>query len=259
MLERVRVILVRPQRAGNVGSASRALMNMGLRDLVLVAPECDWLDDEALRFAARARPVLEAARVVPTIAEAQADCVMSFATSGKGGLYRRNAGLTAAAAAPIALRAAVDGPVAIGFGPEDRGLLQEETLQFDHVVEIPSAPEYPALNLAAAVAVIAYELRCAWMSATIDPSGAAVRATLAVRDQPLAPDERKQVMFEHLFRALDEIGFFRGQQNPDHLKFALRHLLGRAALSVNEADILIGMARQISWTAARLSEARGQQ
>lgn len=113
-------------------------------------------------------------------------------------------------------------------------------LHFDRIVSIPAAESYPVLNLAAAVAILCYELRGAWLALEHQPP-----LPLAI-DPGVATDEKKQVMFERLFDALDAVGFFFGQ-NPDHLKYALRHLLGRLDLGVNEVDILIGMARQIRW------------
>jgi TrmH family RNA methyltransferase len=216
------------------------MVNMGLAELVLVSPECDLDDPQAQGFAARAKPLLKQARVVDSIAMALEGCVKTFAASGKGGMYRRQAGVTVTAGAEQALEAAATGPVAIAFGPEDRGLIMRELLEFDRVIEIPANPAYPVLNLAAAVTVVCYELRQAWLRAN-------GRLLAALNDEPLATDERKHSLYVKLFEALEEIGFFGGQQNPDHLKFALRRIFGRVDLTVNEVDILIGMTQQIRW------------
>ncbi len=245
MLERVRIVLVRPIRPGNVGAACRAMVNMGLSELVLVCPECDLDDPQARGFAARAKPLLKRARVVDSISAALEGCVKTFATSGKRGMYRRQAGVTAAAGSELAL--AATGPVAIAFGPEDRGFVMRELLEFDHVIEIPADPEYPVLNLAAAVTVVCYELRQAWLRT----HGGLPETP---DEEPLATDDRKRVLYTKLFEALDQIGFFGGQQNPDHLKFALRRVFGRVDLTVNEVDILIGMTQQIRWYADRYPE-----
>jgi TrmH family RNA methyltransferase len=244
MLERVRIVLVRPIRPGNVGAVCRAMVNMGLSDLVLVAPECDRADPQAQGFAARAKPLLERARSADSIAAALDGCVKTLATSAKGGMYRRQAGVTAAAGAELALDAAANGRVAIAFGPEDHGLVMRELLEFDRVIEIPTDPEYPVLNLAAAVTVVCYELRQAWLrrAGSVPP---------VLNDEPPAYDERKRTLYARLFEALEEVGFFGGQQNPDHLKFALRRIFGRVDLSVNEVDILIGMTQQIRWYVER--------
>ena len=240
MLDRIRIVLVRPIRSGNVGAACRAMVNMGLSDLVLVAPECDPFDEHAQGFAARAKDLLNRARIVNSIAEAMSGCVTTIATSAKGGMYRRQAGSALPEGARAAVQATASGTVGIAFGPEDRGLVMNELLQFDRVIEIPANPDYPVLNLASAVAVVSYALRQAGLTTESTPSN-------PLHDQPAASDDRKRILFDRLFSALDKIGFFGGQQNPDHLKYALRRVFGRADLTVNEVDILIGMAQQLHW------------
>lgn len=211
------------------------MANMGVSTLVVVAPRCDIGDAQAVSYAAHGRPVLDGARTVGTLGEALEGCVASFATTARAGLYRRQANLAPAAAARRALERAASGEVAFVFGPEHRGLTNQELLEVDHVVTIPAADAYPVLNLAAAVMVVCYELRTAWLEGA--PASAGIE---------LAPDERKAAMYRRLFEALDRVGFFFGP-NPDHLKYALRHLFGRVGLTVNECDILTGMARQILW------------
>jgi len=266
MLDSIRIVLVRPSGPANVGAVCRAMTNFGLRDLTLVAPTCDLRHEQAIGFAARARPLLKAARVVQTIAQALDGCVATFAASGKGGMYRRQAGVNAHEAAAIAAERAPLGRVAIAFGPEDHGLTHAEVLEFDRVLEIPTAADYGALNLAAAVAVVCYELRMASLSETraerpiAGPDGGrSGDGTDGGRrrragEQP-APDERKAILFQKLFASLERIGFFRGQQNPDHLRFALRRVLGRADMTVNELDIFIGLAQQIDWFAGHATDA----
>lgn len=233
-------MLVSPSGPANVGAVCRAMANMGLSDLVLVAPRCDPSESTARAYAAGGARLLTTARVVDDIPAALAGCTRSYATSSKLGLYRRQAAVTPRPAASEAISLASSGPVAFVFGREDYGLRTCELLHFDRLVTIPADQSYPVMNLAAAVAVICYELRCAWLEQTGRPP-----LPMAIDSGP-APDERKRVMFERLFDALAAVGFFFGQ-NPDHLKYALRHLLGRVDLSVNEVDILIGLARQIRW------------
>jgi TrmH family RNA methyltransferase len=216
------------------------MVNMGLSDLVVVSPKCDLADDQAQGFAARAKWLLARARIVGSVAEALEGCVLTFAASAKAGMYRRQAAVAVAEAAELAVQRAVDGPVAFAFGPEDRGLRMPELLSFDRVVEIPADPAYPVLNLAAAAVVVCYELRRVWLRA-------AGRPPWPRSAEPLATNERKRVLYAKLFEALERVGFFGGQQNPDHLKYALRRVFGRVDLTVNEVDVLIGMAQQIRW------------
>ena len=240
MLANIRIVLISPSGPANVGATCRAMANMGLVDLVIVTPRCNVRDEAAIAYATHGLPVLERARVVEDVASALTGCVRTYATSSKLGLYRRQAAITPAKAAPEAVRLTASGPVAFAFGREDYGLQTRELLHFDRIVTIPADEVYPVLNLAASVAVVSYELRKAWLEAAGQP-----QLPMAI-DPGVATDEQKQLLFEKLFDALERVGFLYGR-NPDHLKYALRHLLGRADLGVNEADVLIGMARQIRW------------
>ena len=240
MLERVRIVLLSPSGPANVGAAARVMANMGLTELVVVAPRCELGDEQAVAYSAHGKPVLDGARVVPDLSAALTGCVRTYATSSKLGMYRRQAAVTPEVAATEALGLAEGGPVAFAFGRESFGLRTEELLHFDRVVTIPADETYPVLNLATSVAIICYELRRAWASASAQPE------LPKAMHSGWAPHERKETLYRHLFEGLDKIGFFFGQ-NPDHLKYAFRHLFGRIDMSINEVDILIGMARQMQW------------
>lgn len=241
MLSSVRIVLVSPSGPANVGATCRAMANMGLSDLRITAPRCDVCDPAAVAYAAHGVHVLGQMQVVDEIPAALDGCVRTYATTSKLGMYRRQVAIPPdEAAREVVTLAGTRGPVAIAFGREDYGFKTSELLLFDRIVTIPADEIYPVLNLAAAVALVCYEVRRAWQAAT-------AQAALPMAIDPgVATDAQKQALFAKLFDALEAVGFFFGP-NPDHLKYALRHLLGRVDLGVNECDILIGMARQIRW------------
>ncbi|MDX2171060.1 MAG: RNA methyltransferase, partial [Deltaproteobacteria bacterium] len=155
-LARVRIVLVRPRGAGNVGAAARAMMNCGVGELVLVRPRFRRLA-AAERMAVHARPLLQAARSVDDLAAAVADCHLVVGTSSRQGGYRSGAdGLESAA--PELQRAAVGGRVAIVFGPEDHGLSNADLRRCQRLVSIDTHPDYASLNLAQAVLLVCYAL-----------------------------------------------------------------------------------------------------
>src|SRR5512142_1723117 len=100
----IRIVLVSPSGPANIGAACRAMANMGLADLVLVAPRCNPQDEAAVAYAAHGRAVLDSARVVADIPAALTGCVRTYATSSKLGLYRRQAAIPPAEAAAEAIR-----------------------------------------------------------------------------------------------------------------------------------------------------------
>jgi tRNA/rRNA methyltransferase len=238
-LARCRVVLVRPQVAGNLGATARVMRNMGLTDLVLVAPEADPTDSRARRLSTHGEAILGNCRRVAELAEALADCVLAVGTSARvGGLVRRQSVGTPEEVLPRAAAMLAAGPVALVFGPEPTGLSNAEVVRCHYLVTIPTDPAYASLNLAQAVAICLYELRKAWRDRQAP-------GTLADPPAPFADQER---MFDHLRLALEEIHFLYGPK-ADALMHALRHLIGRAGPTRMEVEVLFGLARQIRWFA----------
>jgi tRNA/rRNA methyltransferase len=239
MLNHCRVVLVQPRIAGNIGATARIMHNMGLSDLVLVAPEADPADRNARQQSTQGEEILDKARVVGDFADAVGDCVLVAGTSARtGGLFRRQSMGTPDEIVPHLTRAmAADHPVALVFGTEPRGLTNADVTRCHYLIHIPTEPTYPALNLAQAVAICLYELRRTWEKQQSLPVPA---------HEPLATFAAQEHMFAQLRTALEEIHFLYGPK-ADSLMHALRHLLGRANMTDMEVDVLLGLARQIRW------------
>jgi tRNA/rRNA methyltransferase len=237
-LSRCRVVLVRPQFAGNVGAVARIMRNMGLSDLVLVEPLADVNDRQARQLSTHGEAILDNARIVADFGAAVADCVVVAATSArKGGLFRRQSVGLPDEIAPLLVEALPAGPVALVFGPERTGLTDTEVSRCHHLIHIPADPTYPALNLAQAATVCLYELRRAWLRH--QESGLPA-------PEPPAPFAELERAFDNLRLALEEIHFLYDDK-ADALMHGLRHLLGRARPTAMEVGLLLGLARQIRW------------
>lgn len=236
--DRIRVVLVGTQHPGNIGSAARAMKTMGLRRLVLVAPE-RFPHPEAAALAAGAGDVLDAAARFGTLAEAVADCRLVLGCTARS---RRIAldELSPREGAARAVAGAVDGgEVALVFGRERTGLDNAE-LQLCHAaVHIPADPAYSSLNLAAAVQVLAYELRLGLLAPTPTPAPAAVPAPAADGDVPASHAELEG-FFAQLADTLDAIDFHKGR-TPDSAMRKLRRIFLRAGLDDRDVRLLRGV------------------
>ncbi len=242
-LSRCRVVLVRPHFAGNLGSVARVMRNFGLSELVLVAPYTFPDNPEARRLATHGGDVLDAARIVPDLGEALADCVFTLATSAlTAGVVRRGMIGTPAEVMPQLVASADHGPVALVFGPEPHGLSNDEIGRCHGMIHVPVDPEYTSLNLAQAVTICCYELRKAW-SLAVNQNRNASQAGPAI-----APHADQERMFEHLREGLLAIGFLFGTRQ-DTLMHAMRQLIGRAVPTPAEVRMLHGLARQLLWVA----------
>jgi TrmH family RNA methyltransferase len=239
LLENIRVVLVNTSHPGNIGGAARAMKNMGLSRLVLVDPK-DFPSSEAVARASGATDILEAAQVVGTLEEALVGCNLVLGTSARDRripwplLDPRECGVASCE------QAQQGGEVALVFGREYAGLTNEELQRCHFHVHIPSNPDFSSLNLAAAVQVLAYEVRMAWLAAENQPTKTLkLEATAIQSSQPVTADELES-FYTHLEQALVEIKFL-DPANPRHLMSRLRRLYGRSEVSKLEMNILRGI------------------
>jgi tRNA (cytidine32/uridine32-2'-O)-methyltransferase len=240
MYNKIRIVLVNTSHPGNIGGAARALKNMGLARLVLVAPK-QWPSDDALWRAASAVDVLERVKVVDTLDEAVSDCQLVVGTSARE--RRIPWPLVTPRECGDKVWAEVAGhfghEVAIVFGREDRGLTNEELQKCNYHVHIPSNPEYSSLNLAAAVQVIAYEIR---MSALNVENGGPMH--FDDWDMPRAEQKDLEHYYDHLLETLEELSFITAA-NPRQTITRLRRLYNRIRLDKMELNILRGILTSI--------------
>ena len=229
---RLRIVLVGTQHPGNIGSAARALKTMGLARLVLVAPEKSP-NAESSALAAGADDLLEGAARHDTLAEAVADCRLVLGCTARSRRVALEELLPRDAATRAVATAAGGAEVALVFGRERTGLDNEE-LQLCHAaVHIPANPDYSSLNLAAAVQVLAYELRLALLA------GAAPAPLTEPRDPP-ASHAQLEGLFGQLAETLDEIDFHKGRA-PESAMRKLRRLFLRADMDEREVRLLRGI------------------
>lgn len=232
---RIRVVLVGTQHPGNIGSAARALKTMGLSRLALVAPE-RFPHAEADALAAGADDVLAAATLHATLAEAVADCRLVLGCTARSRRIALPEQLPREAATRALAEAGQGFEVALVFGRERTGLDNDE-LQLCHgAVHIPANPDYSSLNLAAAVQVLAYELRMAWLQAGATDADPGVAAIVA---EP-ASHAQLEGLFAQLAETLEAIDFHKGRAPQSALR-KLRRLFLRSRLDAREVRLLRGV------------------
>ena len=236
--ERLRIVLVCTQHPGNIGSAARAIKTMGLSRLVLVGPE-RAASHEALALAAGADDVLASAQRFETLAEAVADCRLVLGCTARSRRVALDELLPRDAAARAVAEADGGAEVALVFGRERTGLTNDE-LQLCHAaVHIPANPDYSSLNLAAAVQVLAYELRLALL-ATATGGLATAAPGDAARAEPPASHAELEGFFAQLSETLEAIDFHKGRAPASAMR-KLRRLFLKAELDSREVRLLRGI------------------
>lgn len=234
-LKNIRVVLCETAHPGNIGAAARAMKTMGLAQLVLVAPQ-RYPDPQAQWLAVNAGDVLEGARVCANLDEALAGSAFTVACTARP----REVAVPMVAARAAAARmveVARSQSVALVFGNETRGLTAAEVNKCQLLATIPADPDFSSLNVAAAVQVLAYELRLEALGSTVrNRSG---------KSPEHATHEEIERFYEHLERSLLEAGFLN-PRSPKKLMARLRRLFGRAQLEQEEVNILRGVIKTLA-------------
>jgi TrmH family RNA methyltransferase len=237
----VKVVLVGPQDAKNVGAVCRAMKTMGLGSLCLVGSS--ELDLEAAAVTAvHAADLLHRAALVDELSAALSDTVLAAGITRRRGKLRKYLSLTPEQLADRV--ASIDsGTVALVFGNEASGLSDEELALCQVAVHIPSSPDFPSLNLSHAVQVVAYQL----FRELAERAGTG-------RFRPIIR-QRLEALVAQILSTLQEIGFF-SQGSREEMGVFLRDILGRAALARREAERLAVIFRKVSGLFRRARAAR---
>ncbi|EED34986.1 RNA methyltransferase, TrmH family, group 1 [Luminiphilus syltensis NOR5-1B] len=240
--DNIEIVLVHTSSPGNIGGAARAMKNMGLSRLTLVAPR-EFPAPEATWRAASASDVLNSARIVDSVDEAIADSQFVVGTSARG----RRIPWPVLDPRRCAERLAVSSRterVAILFGREDRGLTNEELQRCNLHCHIPSHEDYSSLNLAMAVQIVAYELRM-WGLAERLPEAADEDW-----DVPFVTTEEMTRFYRHLEETLTDIGFL-DPAAPRQLMPRLARLFNRVRIDDMEMGILRGILTEAQKSAGK--------
>ncbi len=230
------IILLGTKYPGNIGSAARAMFNMGLNQLILAAPQCR-IEEESYRMATNGRGVLDSARTCRSLKTALREIHFLVGTTGRSGGYRAKA-RAPRSLVPSILDHAARQKVGIVFGPEDTGLVDDDLKLCQVLMRIPTQRDAHSINLAQAVMIVCYELFLGNMDGRKTPGS------------KLASLEQVEAMYSQLEKALLDIGFLQ-PQNAKHMMLTLRQMLGRAGLKASDVGILRGIARQIGWYASK--------
>ncbi len=234
----LRIVLVEPREAGNVGAVARVMKNFGFEELWIIG-EHPTLEPLAGWWASGADDVVAKAHFAPTLHYALADAQLTVATTSARG-RTTPVDFTPFELAETFASLKDDDTLALVLGREDRGLTREEVVQCQRTAAIPTSREFPTMNLALAVGVFCFALS-QWSDGL---SGRRRAESPPLHTRPVAAlIERLHERAESL---LLEVGFLH-ENNPDRIYDDLRAIVARADLDVREATILLGIIRQIEW------------
>lgn len=236
LLGNVAIVLNEPKYPENIGAAARVATNMGISQLIVVGRGRP--DEEPMRKLAthHAAHLIEELVWCETLAEALAPFAWVVGTTARQGRQRRK--LTSPREmGPEIVPLLKKNRVALLFGPEDRGLTNDDLAFCNMLTTIPTAA-FSSLNLAQAVAIHCYELY-----------GAVLAAVGEGKKQfrpKLAENHELEAMYTHVEEVLRRIGFLK-ETDYEYWMRSVRDFLGRLGLRAGEARTVRGFCRQFLW------------
>ncbi len=230
-MDQIRIVLVRPSHPGNIGAAARAMKNMGLKQLVLVAPEA-FPSDVATARASGAEDVLINAPICDRLEHAISDCHHVVTTTARNRSLQWD-NVDARKAANQVIRQSRQGQVAVVFGPERTGLSNQEIELSHQLVHIPVNDDFSSMNLAAAVMLMCYELRMAFID---EPESYISESEIEKK----ATSGQVEGFIQHLHEIMAQIGFLTNKPS-DRLMGRIRRLYNRSHMSEQDVNIMRGI------------------
>ncbi len=240
-LDQLCVVLVSTRNPLNIGAAARAMSNFGFSALRVVNPYEPSFREA--RSAVGAADLLASARQYQTVAEAVADCHLVVGTTAVGHRDLQSPLKTLAQGAEVMRAQLATGRVALLFGSEKTGLSNDDLSHCHWLLRIPTREEHGSMNLGQAVAVCLYEL-------SQDVSAQDVRNDVKPFENSAPPMLATAAELERLATLLTDALQNSGYVNlrPEALmEEKIRRLIHRMNVSAADAEILVGMLRQILW------------
>ncbi len=228
--DNIHFILVEPKEAGNIGASARAMKNMGFKNLELVKPK-NVLTDEARWMACNAVELLEKAVIYKSFEDAIKDKNIIIGTTRRLG-KRRGLILPLKDSIKKIIPAARKNKIALLFGREDKGLLNNEVEACGLLITIPTSPSQPSLNLAQSVMLVAYELTQKLYKKALPE---------------LATHEELEALYKRIPYVLKLLEYTpKGDRNIEiKIMRNLKHLIGRSGLTDWELRMLHGICSQV--------------
>jgi len=227
------VILVEPQLGENIGFTARAMLNGGLSELRIVKPRDGWPNPKAEAAASGAGSVIKAARIYKSTADAVGDLQRVFAMTARSREMIKPVATPRDAASEMRKLIRDGLGVGILFGPERKGLDNDDLALADTVVQTPLNPAHSSMNLGHAVMVMSYE----WFQSGDDTPG----RFLNERRTGIATKEELLIFFERLEAELDTCGFFHVAEKRPNMVRNIRNIFQRAELTEREVRTLHGI------------------
>jgi tRNA/rRNA methyltransferase len=233
LFKNIHFILVRPQLGENIGATARSLKNFNFENLRLVAPRDSWPNKSATYTAVEAKDIVHKAKVYLYNDEAVSDLDYVFATTSRSRSVNKKIIDLNEAVKIIKKQNILNKKIGILFGPEASGLSNDDIINANYLVNIPTNIKFKSLNLSHAVTIFAFQL---FLSSK--------KIELLVKNLYRSEDAKKkevQVFLNFLISHLDKVGFLKPEEKRQQMIRSIKNIFHRSSLSTQEIRTLSGV------------------
>ncbi len=222
----ITIVLVEPKNPENFGAILRVMMNFGFKNLIVINPQFSFDDEKIRRVAKHAYKLVNNVKVFEKFEDAIKGFDLIIGTTAK--ISKSDSNFLRSCIELKNLKEICKGNIAIVFGREDIGLLNDEVKLCDILATIPTSKEYPALNLSHAVAIFLYEL-----------------SNLKIKKFRLASQKEKEVLFKYIEELLEIVKFPSSKEKRRKAIIMFKRIIGRANLTGREINTILGILRKL--------------
>ena len=230
------VVLIEPNGPLNVGSIARLCANFDVDELRIVSPKCDIFSLQAKKMALKGQIYLNKCKIFNTLDQAILDCDLVLASFGRIEIRKDSTFESIEDVSKWISSLSQINNLAVLFGREDRGLTNYELLTAQKIINIPTSPNYPSLNLSHAVSIVLYELN----------KSSKIKSKKALKVYDLASSKQMNESFLEIEKMLIRVGYLLKHTSRAKINKFKKYII-RANTSNHEIDVLRGIVHQINW------------
>jgi tRNA/rRNA methyltransferase len=233
LFKNIHFILIRPQLGENIGATARSIKNFNFENLRLVSPRDGWPNKSASYTAVEAKDIINKAKLYSNNEEAVSDLDLVFATTSRSRSVNKKIIDLSESIKIIKKQNFLNKKIGIFFGPEASGLSNDDLINANYLVNIPTSSKFKSINLSHAVNIYAFELFIA--SKKIDN---------IVKNLYRSEDAKKNEVnkfLDFLITHLDQVGFLKPEEKKQQMIRSIKNIFHRSTLSTQEIRTLSGV------------------
>ena len=233
LFKNINFILVRPQLGENIGAAARSLKNFNFENLRLVSPRDSWPNKSATYTAVDAKDIVHKAKVFSNTDQSVSDLDYVFATTSRSRSVNKKIVDLSKAVKIIKKLSLSNKKTGIFFGPEASGLSNDDLINANFLVNIPTSNKFKSLNLSHAVTIFAFELFISQKK--FEP---------IVKNLYRSEDAKKNevnAFLDFMISHLDKVGFLKPAEKKQQMIRSVKNIFHRSSLSTQEIRTLSGV------------------